>query len=88
MTPKITVEGNLSAKEIELLLQQEQAKAHSQGRLVTEMAINVISDEELEVKVVTSPPIKRVRRITGYLAEIERFNSAKQQELINRTTHI
>lgn len=88
MIPKITVEGNVSTKEIELLLQQEQAKAQSQGRLVTEMAINVISDEELEIKVVTSPPIKRVRRITGYLAEIDRFNGAKRQELSDRTTHI
>ena len=88
MTPKIKVEGNIGDKEIEELLKDEQTKALAQGRLVTEMTITVISDEELEVKVVTSPPIKRVRRITGYLAEVDRFNSAKQQELKDRTTHI
>ncbi|MEG6615292.1 anaerobic ribonucleoside-triphosphate reductase [Peptococcaceae bacterium 1198_IL3148] len=88
MTPKITVSGTVSQLEIDMLLKEEQAKAQRQGKIVTELVITEISAEELEVKVVTSPPIKRVRRITGYLAETDRFNSAKHQELKDRVTHM
>jgi ribonucleoside-triphosphate reductase len=31
--------------------------------------------------------IKRVRRITGYLSTVERFNDAKQAELRDRVCH-
>jgi ribonucleoside-triphosphate reductase len=35
-----------------------------------------------------SPSIRRVRRITGYLSTIERFNDAKISELQERTAHL
>lgn len=35
----------------------------------------------------SSPDINRVRRITGYLSTVERFNDAKQAELKDRKTH-
>lgn len=35
----------------------------------------------------TSDDIKRVRRITGYLSTVERFNDAKQAELRDRVSH-
>lgn len=34
-----------------------------------------------------SPHIRRVRRITGYLSTVDRFNDAKVAELNDRTTH-
>ncbi|GAB6181917.1 anaerobic ribonucleoside triphosphate reductase [Desulfotomaculum defluvii] len=34
-----------------------------------------------------SPQIRRVRRITGYLSTVDRFNDAKIAELNDRTTH-
>ena len=34
-----------------------------------------------------SNQISRVRRITGYLAELDMFNSAKKQEVLNRIKH-
>ncbi|MEG6522245.1 anaerobic ribonucleoside-triphosphate reductase [Desulfotomaculum sp. 1211_IL3151] len=34
-----------------------------------------------------SPNIRRVRRITGYLSTVDRFNDAKVAELNDRTTH-
>lgn len=34
-----------------------------------------------------SPEIKRVRRITGYLSTVDRFNDAKQAELNDRVSH-
>jgi len=35
-----------------------------------------------------SDEIKRVRRITGYLSTVDRFNDAKQAELRDRTSHL
>ncbi len=35
-----------------------------------------------------STEIRRVRRITGYLSTVDRFNDAKRMELANRKTHI
>ena len=32
-------------------------------------------------------PIRRVRRITGYLSEVGNFNDAKRAELYDRTIH-
>lgn len=38
--------------------------------------------------VCSSPLIKRIRRITGYLSTIDRFNDAKQAELKQRVAHL
>lgn len=35
----------------------------------------------------TNVPFTRVARITGYLAKIERFNSAKRKEVEERIKH-
>lgn len=35
----------------------------------------------------TGVPFVRIARITGYLAKIERFNSAKRKEVEERTKH-
>jgi hypothetical protein len=32
-------------------------------------------------------PIRRVRRITGYLSNLEKFNDAKQSECLSREIH-
>jgi anaerobic ribonucleoside-triphosphate reductase len=42
---------------------------------------------ENECKVCGSEDIRRIRRITGYLSTIDRFNDAKQAELKDRTVH-
>lgn len=42
---------------------------------------------ENECKVCGSQDIRRIRRITGYLSTIDRFNDAKQAELKDRTVH-
>ncbi|MDR3590947.1 MAG: anaerobic ribonucleoside-triphosphate reductase [Negativicutes bacterium] len=39
------------------------------------------------VKAKEKSPIRRVRRITGYLSELHNFNDAKQAELEERTRH-
>lgn len=43
---------------------------------------------ENECKVCGSEDIRRIRRITGYLSTIDRFNDAKQAELQDRAIHL
>ena len=43
--------------------------------------------DELEAKISIKPIIKRLRRITGYLSEMENFNDGKAAELKDRVPH-
>jgi len=47
-----------------------------------------LDDEEIVIKAQEKSPIKRVRRITGYLSEITNFNSSKRAELAVREVHV
>lgn len=44
--------------------------------------------EEVEVKSYERSPIRRVRRITGYLSDASNFNDSKRAELRDRQSHI
>ena len=46
-----------------------------------------LDGNEVIVKAYEKSPIKRVRRITGYLSTTENFNDAKRSELHDRVTH-
>ena len=45
------------------------------------------SDDEIMVESLERSPIKRLRRITGYLSAIDNFNDAKKAELRDRVAH-
>ena len=47
--------------------------------------IGVIESDSCPV--CSAATVRRVRRITGYLSTIERFNDPKQAELLNRVSH-
>lgn len=46
-----------------------------------------LDGEEIIVKATEKSPIRRVRRITGYLSSIDNFNDAKVAECRSRVTH-
>ena len=46
-----------------------------------------LDGEEVIVKASEKSPIRRIRRITGYLSSIDNFNDAKVAECIDRTKH-
>jgi anaerobic ribonucleoside-triphosphate reductase activating protein len=79
----IVADETITEHEIKRILADERliwlAKGKTLGRL--EM---VIEGDEIVVKSFERSSVKRVRRLTGYLAEIDRFNDAKKFELINR----
>lgn len=42
----------------------------------------------VNVRTVERSPIKRLRRITGYLSNLDNFNDAKRDELSERKAHV
>lgn len=48
--------------------------------------IGVIDEDNCPI--CDSPAIRRVRRITGYLSTVDRFNDSKKEELHSRVTHL
>ena len=69
-----------------IVAEKNQGLPPSRHHQVTKIIVSTIGDE-LEVQVFTSPHIKRVRRITGYMSEIDRWNDAKIAELKDRKPH-
>ena len=47
-----------------------------------------LDGEEVVVKATEKSPIRRVRRITGYLSSLDNFNDAKIAECGDRTRHV
>lgn len=56
------------------------------GKIINHIALSLAGDE-IVIKAYEKSPIKRVRRITGYLSTTDNFNDAKQAELHDRVTH-
>lgn len=84
---KLIVNGNISEAEVESILQEEKKRLEAKGKELAELEIVELGPEELEVRSKAKTPIKRVRRITGYLSTVEKFNDAKQAELADRCCH-
>ena len=63
----------------ELLLWEQKKKP------IARIELKLVNDGlDVEIKSVEKSPIKRIRRITGYLAPIDQFNEAKLAELKDR----
>lgn len=84
---KINVIGNVNKEVVNAIVKEETERLAAKGKEVTTIEIVEVSPEELEVKTTAKSNIKRVRRITGYLSTIEKFNDAKQNELADRVVH-
>lgn len=84
---KVTADPEITADEIQEIVAEEQLLWRRKGKALAAVTLRVCG-EEIEVKAVERSPIKRVRRITGYLSTEDRFNSAKQAELSDRYNHM
>lgn len=82
----VIADENLTQKEIELLVDQEIAEWEKQGKKIAKIEL-VIDGDEVIVKADEKSNIRRVRRITGYLSNIENFNDAKRAECMDRVVH-
>ncbi|MGL5514677.1 MAG: hypothetical protein ACRDBM_15790, partial [Sporomusa sp.] len=84
---KVVAEQGITAEEIQAIVDEELQLWNNKGKTLAQVQLS-IEDQEIVVKAIERSPIKRVRRITGYLSTEDRFNNAKQSELFDRRAHI
>ena len=74
-------------------MEQGEAEAYAKDEIkasakkLAKIEIKLVGDE-VEVKSYERSPIRRVRRITGYLSDASNFNDSKRAELRDRRVHI
>lgn len=83
---RVVAEESITEAEIAEIVATEKTLWRAQNKEIAEIHISV-EEEELVITSIERSPIKRVRRITGYLSTNERFNDAKQAELSDRVSH-
>jgi anaerobic ribonucleoside-triphosphate reductase activating protein len=76
----------LDDKEVDSLLKEEQVRAGIEKRLLLELDLTLSGDDVMIWPHYDS--VRRVRRITGYLSTLPRFNDAKKEEEVSRISHI
>ena len=76
----------LSDEEIELYVRSEIEQWRSQDKELASLSLQV-EGQDVVIEAVERAPISRVRRITGYLSNVENFNGAKRAECGDRYRH-
>lgn len=84
---RVTADSDITQEEIRGIVAEELKLWKRRGKELASVELS-IKDDEIEVKAVERSPIKRIRRITGYLSTEDRFNSSKQAELSDRVSHM
>lgn len=82
----VTFPDNLTAEGLVAICTEEVETFKAQKKQISKIDISIDGDD-LVVHTVERSPIKRVRRITGYLSELTNFNPAKQAEAAAREVH-
>lgn len=83
---KIIADPRLYPSEVEQLVDfevKEKSNLHAEISLIS----LIIEGDEVVVETTIKSPITRVRRITGYLSNIDNFNNGKRAECADRRTH-
>ncbi|MBP2636443.1 MAG: hypothetical protein H6Q72_2350 [Firmicutes bacterium] len=84
---KVTADSDITDQEIRDIVAEELKLWKRRGKDLASVQLS-IQDDEIEVKAIERSPIKRIRRITGYLSTEDRFNASKQSELLDRVSHM
>jgi len=83
---QVIADPRLSREEINHFIAEEQQLWRSRNKRLGQIELS-IEQEEVIVKASEKSPIRRVRRITGYLSSIDNFNDAKVAECSDRAKH-
>lgn len=85
----VRADKNLSMQIIETLVHSEsELMQQERNQKLSALEIQRISDDEVEVTSKPKSDIRRLRRITGYLSEVDNFNMAKRDEEKDRYKHL
>jgi len=77
----------MPVEEVEAYVKEEIDLWKAKGKELAKVMI-AVEGEEVVIKAIEKSPIRRIRRITGYLSESLNFNDAKRAELAERINHI
>ena len=83
---KVIADPTLTNEEIMLFVAEEKRLWESNNKKLGQLELG-LDGEEVIVKGTEKSPIRRVRRITGYLSSIDNFNEAKVAECTDRAKH-
>ncbi|MFA6076219.1 MAG: anaerobic ribonucleoside-triphosphate reductase [Negativicutes bacterium] len=85
----VKADNTLSMQDIEFLVNGECERMKlERNQKLSSLEIVRVSDEEVELTAKPQSDIRRLRRITGYLSEVENFNAAKKAEEHDRYKHL
>lgn len=79
----VTYDEGVTDAEIKEHFAEELATYKMAGKKMAFVTISIDGDELL-IRSVEKSPIRRLRRITGYLSQIDSFNEGKRAELNDR----
>ncbi|WP_371378864.1 anaerobic ribonucleoside-triphosphate reductase [Sporomusa aerivorans] len=79
--------GGITEDEIRQIVAEEIELWRAKGKTLGRVEL-MLDGEEIQVVAHERSPIKRIRRITGYLSTEDRFNPSKQAELGDRRAHL
>ncbi len=82
----VTYDPALSTDEMIAIVKEEVKLWEDKCKELARVELTLDGDN-IVVKTVEKSPVRRVRRITGYLSNMENFNDAKQAELAQRYKH-
>lgn len=84
---RIVADPELHLDEVKYWVENEIEEWKKAGKEIAEISLFLEANEVL-IEAVEKSPIKRVRRITDYLSNIENFNEAKRAECDDRMIHM
>ncbi len=86
MQIQVVVNSEIDEIQKEQIIAEEKERGEKMGKELSKVEITVNGDE-ITIKSFEKSPIRRVRRITGYMSTVDRFNAAKVDELNDRVIH-
>lgn len=77
----------IAGQEAEEIIAEERLLWRAKQKPIARVELRLDGDE-ITVIATERSPIRRVRRITGYLSNVENFNDAKRDEVNARFKHV
>lgn len=82
----VIADPRLNQEEINHFVLEEKKLWEGKHKKLGQLELGIEQDEVI-IKATEKSPIRRIRRITGYLSAIDNFNDAKIAECTDRTRH-
>lgn len=77
----------IAGQEVEAIIAEERLLWQAKQKPIARVELRLDGDE-ITIIATERSPIRRVRRITGYLSNVENFNDAKRDEVNARFKHV